>query len=363
MSDGFVSGSLSIALSALIAAALYLSLPSEADRDDIPQNSDEAVSADPSAALLADEQKASIASEVESVTLPPPPVLHQPDPEKPTLAKADTPSDQAELALMVKPLQPAAPKVQPPSPIIKEPLRPSLPASTPPAEFVAKPLQLSVIDEKDTQIEVAHKVEQSLEPAPLSEAALQSASTSTPNPAVITEGRILLRILEHGSGPSIEITWPVEPGKRRQLYRRFESCFSMQIALMDEDGSLFIAEGIRGQSWDIDLDRHSGFVRQTTGQLTAREARRVQNIRAFHGNLGRTASVRVFPRRMDAILLGGLRQLIGSRYGKVGSIRASYRIDGDQILVEAIEADGELINGYVGLSGAANSSCRYQGVT
>ena len=174
---------------------------------------------------------------------------------------------------------------------------------------------------------------------------------------------MLLRILEHGSGPSIEIAWPVDPGKRRQLFQRFETCFSMRLALMDEDGSLFIEGGIRGQSWDLDLDRHSGFVRQTTGRITASEDRQVQNIRAFHGALGGTASVRVFPRRMDAILLGGLRQLIGHRYGKVGSIRASYRVDGDRVLVEAIEADGEPIQGHVELSGAANSSCRYRDMT
>jgi hypothetical protein len=66
---------------------------------------------------------------------------------------------------------------------------------------------------------------------------------------------------------------------------------------------------------------------------------------------------------MDAILLGGLRQLIGSGYGKLGSIRATYRIDGGQVLVEAIKVDGEFIHGHVDLSGAANASCRYQGVT
>jgi hypothetical protein len=175
---------------------------------------------------------------------------------------------------------------------------------------------------------------------------------------VVSEGRVLLRILEHGSGPVIEIAWPQDSGARRQLFQRFQACFGMELALMDEDGSLFIADGIRGQKWDLSLDRYSGFVRQTSGRLTADEDRQVQHIRAFHGGLVRTASVRIFPRKVDAILLGGLRQLIGGRYEAVGSIHASYRMMGNQVLVEVIVADGEPIQGHIELSSAARSSCR-----
>lgn len=363
MRNGFVSGSLSVALSALIAAILFLSMPWDADRDRNVQNADKTTSVEPSDAPIADEQKASAVAGVESITLPPPPVLHQPDQEKPPLTNVESPNNQAVSATVIEPLQPTAPESQQSQLEAIEPLRPSSPADTLPEKVEAEPLQPSAMDEFETSTEIVPDAELSLEPAPISEGTSRSGAASPPDAAIVAEGRVLLRILEHGSGPSIEIAWPVDPGKRRQLFRRFGSCFGMKIALMDEDGSLFIAKGIRGQSWDIDLDRHSGFVRQTTGRITAGEERQVRNIRAFHGGLGRTASVRVFPRRMDAILLGGLRQLIGNRYGKVGSISASYRVNGDQVLVEAIEADGERIPGHVKLSGAAKSSCRYQGVT
>ena len=69
MRDGFVSGSLSIALSALIAAILFLSLPSDADRDELSRKPDGATIVDPSDAPIADEQKVSDATGVESVTL------------------------------------------------------------------------------------------------------------------------------------------------------------------------------------------------------------------------------------------------------------------------------------------------------
>ncbi|MBT5777986.1 MAG: hypothetical protein HOI02_01095, partial [Rhodospirillaceae bacterium] len=178
-----------------------------------------------------------------------------------------------------------------------------------------------------------------------------------PDPVVEAEGRVLLRILEHGSGPEIEIAWPVSAIKRRALYRLFEACYGMEIALLDSAGRLYSRAGQAGRPWQPNLDRYSGFVRQPSGRLTSDEKDNVSRIRALHGGLRAASNVRLFPRRLDAFLLGGLKALIGEGYSRASAIRAHYRRDGDSVLVEGIRLDGRPISGRVDLS-KAGQRCR-----
>jgi hypothetical protein len=161
---------------------------------------------------------------------------------------------------------------------------------------------------------------------------------------------VLLRILEHGSGPEIEIAWPVSAIQRRALYRLFEACYGMEVALIDSGGRLFGHAGQSGQPWQPNLDRFSGFVRQPAGRLTPDEKDSVARIRAFHGGLRAANNVRLFPRRLDALLLGGLKALAGERYAGASAIRAHYRRDGNTVLVEGIRLDGRPILGRIDLS-------------
>jgi len=55
--------------------------------------------------------------------------------------------------------------------------------------------------------------------------------------------------------------------------------------------------------------------------------------------------VRVFPRTVDARLLGGLRLLVGESYGTTKAIRARYRMSGRRLFVQEILADGRMIRG------------------
>jgi hypothetical protein len=241
---------------------------------------------------------------------------------------------------------------------VVEPLRPRPPADPAPPDRVRDTRGSLAIEEESMDSVTAGDVKWVSEHPDSGADGEQPDPAVPPDPALMTEGRVLLRILEHGSGPTVEIAWPADPGERRRLFRRFESCFEMRLALMDLQGRLFTADGPRGRSWDLNLDRYSSFVRQTNGRLTAAEQGHIQDIRAFHGGLNGAAPVRIFPRRTDALLLGGLRQLTGDGYEHAKSIHASYRIVGDRVLVEAIQADGRPVHGNLDLSRAADPSCR-----
>ena len=108
-------------------------------------------------------------------------------------------------------------------------------------------------------------------------------------------------------------------------------------------------------AWEINLDRYSGFVREPAGRLSLEEQRQARSIRNHHGGLRNAASVRVFPRRVDALLLGGLRQIVGEAYQGATNIRASYSMAGPRLWVQYIWADGHLVPGRIDLSPAIRS--------
>ena len=215
---------------------------------------------------------------------------------------------------------------------------------------------------KRTAAVPSHNLNEVLSPSPRPDrrAAPTEVQFITPSPSAEAEGRVLLRILEHGSGPEIEIAWPVAALQRRALYRLFESCYGMEIAIIDIDGRLYGGKGVAGRPWRPNLDRYSGFVRQPSGRLTKDEIDGVARIRTRHGGLREADNVRLFPRRLDAMLLGGLKALIGERYVDTSAIRAHYRRDGNAVLVEGIRRDGRPVLGRIDLSAAARN-CRSDG--
>ena len=174
---------------------------------------------------------------------------------------------------------------------------------------------------------------------------------------VASSGRVLLRLLEHGSGPTVEIAWPARSRAREQLYERFLRCYGMTVAVMEDGNRLFVADGPPGQPWAINLDRYSGFVRQAKGRATPSESALVRTIMDRHPGLRRGQPVHVFPRATDAVLLGGLRQLVGEAYVGAGVVRAVYRLGGRRLFVEDVRVEGEAVAGRIDLSGAARPNC------
>lgn len=153
-------------------------------------------------------------------------------------------------------------------------------------------------------------------------------------------GRVLLRLIEHGQGPTIEIAWPGSAARNEKLYQRLRSCFGMVNAIVTGDGRLYSMQSPVGRNWIPNIDRYSGFVRQPAGRPVAAEQRNASDIRRRHG-LGRGGNlVRVFPRNVDAAILGGLQIIVGNNYRAAKTIHAAYRIVGGQLEVTNIIADG-----------------------
>lgn len=173
-----------------------------------------------------------------------------------------------------------------------------------------------------------------------------------PTPQATATGRVLLRVLEHGKGPAIEIAWPAGGSERRRLADLMRRCYGMELALMDGQGRLYADQGAQGKAWRPNLDLYSGFVRHISGGLQAGERQTASRIRRRHSQTG--SPVRIYPRRVDSLLLGGLRQIIGSSYSSAASIQATYRIEGHNVIVGGIGVDGRGRVGAVNLSAAAH---------
>ncbi len=177
----------------------------------------------------------------------------------------------------------------------------------------------------------------------------------------VRNGRQLLRILEHGTGPAIEIAWPGSSAQRERLHGVLQRCHGMRLALIDQAGGLYLDAGPKGRKWQIDLDRFSGFVRRPNGHLTSVERREAGRVARYHPGLPATDPVRVFPRATDAALLGGLAHLLGGDYRAAKLITASYRLRGMRVTVGDLRIDGRPVAGRIDLSRGASAVCRGMG--
>jgi len=284
-----------------------------------------------------------------SVTLPPPPPLASPAPAPaPEQVRALTPLAAAAPEPVARPIKPlsAAPAVPAaPSARIRKPLR----AEKPVPSRVPKAVQKKIAAPAPKQTPKPNT-------KPVAKPRIKEAPLRVSSVKANATGRPLLRLLEHGRGPSLEIAWPGDRRDRDRLHTLFAHCFGMRVAVLDGDGRLFDDASPRGTPWDINTDLFSGFVRRFSGGGPARERRTVNRIRDRHGLPG-GASVRIFPRNADAVLLGGLHQLIGNRYLKAGRIRAAYRLSHGRVGVTDIDVDGVPVPGSIDFSAAARRGC------
>lgn len=159
-------------------------------------------------------------------------------------------------------------------------------------------------------------------------------------------GGALLRLLEHGQGPAIEIAWPRQAGSRQALYRQLKHCYGVRAALLTDRDGLFVAAGTPGKSWMIDRDRFSGFIRSPQGEAIPEEERVFVRIADHHGVAG-GRPVRVFPRDVDAALLGGLGAVLGPLYKSARQIHAAYRYDRTRLVLSDFTVDGRPLAGRV----------------
>ncbi|MGB0682360.1 MAG: hypothetical protein ACPGOV_06615 [Magnetovibrionaceae bacterium] len=171
---------------------------------------------------------------------------------------------------------------------------------------------------------------------------IKAASTAEDRQDSLPAGRVLLTLMEHGEGPSIEIAWPDDRSAWAPLYRRLTGCHGVTTVLLAGDGRVFDQGGTPGQGRRLDRDRWSTFIRHPKGDLVHQEKRRIQAIRHRHG-LIEARPVRLFPRHVDAAFLGQLAATLGGSYRDAEVIRATYGLDGATLVVGDITVDGRPI--------------------
>ena len=189
------------------------------------------------------------------------------------------------------------------------PPAPKLPPRQP-KKIVVSPLKPKAVEKAEPAIRKPRPILKPPPPPPLRAPTSKPAAvaqTVAPDAEAAAEGRTLLRMLEHGSGPAIEIAWPASASVRAQLYRRFSACFGLRVAVLVGEDRLYIAEGTPGVPWRLNMDAYSGFMRQHDGDASSEESRELRRIRDVHRLTARGAPVRIFPRHVDAVLLGGLQ--------------------------------------------------------
>jgi len=252
-----------------------------------------------------------------AVVLPPPPVASPGPPAgSPRTERAPLKPRTGGVPAETVEIKPLKPRPQPvpadaASPAAPEPV--SAPGDAPPARVAALPRA---------------------DPAPRPNAGPVAAT-----PQTVTEGRALLKMLETGKGPVIEIAWPQQPADRSRLYRLLTACYGMQTAILANGGALYVTDSEPGQAWQVNRDTVSGFIRKPSGMTTEAERSIVTRIRNRHG-IAAGDTVRLFPRGVDAVMLGGLGRIVGPGYLKYSTIRARYRLVGDRITVVDLRVDG-----------------------
>lgn len=171
-------------------------------------------------------------------------------------------------------------------------------------------------------------------------------------------GGVLLRLLEHGKGPNIEIGWPRRLVARRALHRHLTRCYGVRSAVLAANKNLYVMAGRPGHPWAIEMDRYSGFIRSPQGEPILKEAKLFQTIAEYH-ELNGWRPVRVFPRSVDAALLGGLGAVLGEKYKTAKRIRATYRWDGESLKLGDFIVDGSRLEGVVMLPAVRGLNCRF----
>ncbi len=175
-------------------------------------------------------------------------------------------------------------------------------------------------------------------PVKMIEGEIEKAA-KTGGPATEKNGRALLRLLEFGKGPSIEIAWPAAANDRARLFGIFKNCFGMKTALLDARNRLYISDGTAGQPWRPNLDKFSAFMRRPSGRLSSEEDRELKKIRATHAMIA-GSPVRLFPRGVDAVLLAGLKRLVEKEYDGDAAITARYLLVEGSVSVTHIRING-----------------------
>jgi len=304
-----------------------------------------------------------------AIMLPPPPVKNTEPINKGETTKVQPLSDRAEKAITKTESETVRPvtEVQPPKRSTNT-LPPRLPSAVKkPVERVT-PLEKSSFKEKRAEATETKKIKRPVLQSDLADDLVTTSDKQKSsdhlkarspviqprsNQSIAREGRVLLKLLEHGRGPLVEVVWPASSNERKKLYRNLRACHGMTTAIYVPDRGLYLAKSPRSLANQLDTDKFSGFVRQSTGSIVDDEIREELSIRRRHG-IGLSGQlVRLFPRSEDAKLLGGLEKLSKNSYRTAKTVVGQYRLKGNRLFVENIIIDENPVGGSIDLSKGA----------
>ena len=153
---------------------------------------------------------------------------------------------------------------------------------------------------------------------------------------VLEKGRVLLRQLENGNGPSLILLWPENVQEAENLYLRLTE-LGMISALMDSENRLWRLADPPNQAWRVNTDQYSTLMRRVDG-IPDIERMEIQRIHNRHSGLtdystSQLQAVRVMPREIDARLLGNLYRRLEHDLSEVNLISGRYVMQSNQISV------------------------------
>ena len=152
----------------------------------------------------------------------------------------------------------------------------------------------------------------------------------------LEKGRVLLRQLENGNGPSLILLWPENVQEAENLYLHLTE-LGMVSALMDQQNRLWRLADPPNQAWQVNTDQYSTLMRRVDG-IPDIERMEIQRIHNRHSGLANYSTsqlqaVRVMPREIDARLLGNLYRRLEHDLSEVNSISGRYVMQSNQISV------------------------------
>ena len=306
--------------------------------------------------------------------------LDLPPPPPPPLTALPSPAQSTVEVAVVRPLKPAGPAV---AKTTVSPLKPSIDPPVSPLQKVAKlkptsktqslqkstkvkplkPTDIPQAEPADAEIAVANEkkssrreAERKIAPQPANTMAQKKAPTVGQTKLRPDRGRTAPPPIGTRRRAANRHFVADGPPERSTLFDTFERCYGMVVALVAESGDLY-SDRSSAAPWEINLDYYSGFVRQSGRLSTPRERDWSRRIVQRHPSAAGKLPVRVFPRQTDALLMGGLHELLAGSYRSTKSITARYARSGQSVTIVGISADGLNIPGRIDLSAAARRSC------
>lgn len=162
------------------------------------------------------------------------------------------------------------------------------------------------------------------------------------------DGRRLLRLMEHGAGPDIQIAWPAERAARARLYDLLVRCYGVVSGFHLGEGKIITQKsGLTNSDGYLNLDLYSGFVRVIEGESPAAERQVLATLAPRARSAASATPVRIFPRAADALVLGSLQQLAKVNLAKAGSVRARYQYRHGDFVLHDLVLDGQPVPGAI----------------